>query len=260
MDALAALGRAGCDAETGWSSGYAVKFAAQLVRYREARQANGESSMTQIVLLVLSAAAGFVGYREAAKFERQSRKRLLGLPTWGCGVVFGVVGLVAAFFASAFVLGALIVFVTYDRTAQYERQQHQGPLGMTAWVWGVGSGIFAASGAAVTSTFFWGLLCGFCGLGGALYLALDERNMLLAEVKVWRAENARLLAERRTTTQSSGSTSSPRPPLASVRDTATAARADSASSIVGLGFGSSRTPSAKRQGSRFGENDLLPRR
>ena len=216
--------------------------------------------MAQVVVVVLAAAAGFVAYEEAAKFERQSRKRLLGRPSWGWGVVFGVLGLVAAFFASAFVLGALVGFVTYDSTARYERQQHEGPFGIAAWQWGVGSGIFAASGAALTSTLFWGLVCGFCGLGGALYLALDERNTLLAEVKVWRAENAKLLAERRTTPHSSGATSSPAPSTPGVGEPQPRPEPTPPPRPWGTVSPLPAAKSAQRQGSRSGENDLLPRR
>ena len=56
--------------------------------------------------LVLAAVAGFVGYNQAAIYERIFRKPVLARPSWQCGAACGVVAFLVALVTSTAVSGA----------------------------------------------------------------------------------------------------------------------------------------------------------
>jgi hypothetical protein len=144
--------------------------------------------MAQLVLLVLAGLTGFVGYHEAAKHEKRFRKGPWGISALLWGVVCFFFGLVGALLASALVIGALTGFVGYHEAAKHERQNREGPWGISALLWGVVCCCFGLVGALVTSTLVWGVVCSFLGLVGALLLLTAEKNTLIAEKDALLAE------------------------------------------------------------------------
>jgi hypothetical protein len=152
--------------------------------------------MAQVFVLVAAAMVGFVGYDEAAKFERGHGKRLLSIPPRAAAVVGGVVGLVATFLLPILVVAGLVAYVAYREVAAYERLDRDGLFGITPLVAAAVGFSFGLFGAVVTQAWAWGIVCAYLALIGALLLSFEERNRLVDEKRVLVSERNALLAEK----------------------------------------------------------------
>ena len=154
--------------------------------------------MQQLVLVVLAALAGVVGYNEAQKFARRSGRDLWGRPAWVWGIASCLLGLVGAFFASALVVAALTGVVGYCEGERFQRNYGEAASDVPAWVWGVLCAFVGLIGALLLSTLAWGVVCCVALLLGSVILLNAEKNTLIAEKTVLMRENTRLIAEKDT--------------------------------------------------------------
>jgi hypothetical protein len=154
--------------------------------------------MALLVLLVLAGATGFVSYSEATKFETVAEKRFYGMSPKACAGAGFLVGLLVAFIAAPVVLGALIGYAGYSEAVIFERQFRERVLDVSPVMWAVASFVVGLFGALLTSPLACGVVCTLAGLGGALFLAVDERNTLRAEKEKLLAEKSALLTEKTT--------------------------------------------------------------
>jgi MFS family permease len=152
--------------------------------------------MAMVFVFVVAAIVGFVGYDEAAKYERQHEKQLFSLPPRVAGVVSGLLGLAGAFLLAMLVVALLVAYVAFREVALYERLDREGLYGITPPVGAAVGFSFGLFGAVVTQAWVWGIVCGFLALIGALLLSIEERNRLVDEKRVLVSERNALLAEK----------------------------------------------------------------
>jgi hypothetical protein len=162
--------------------------------------------MAQLVLVVLAVLAGFAGAYESVKLEARFPNRPWRVSRRALGVGCFVVGLVLAFFAAPVLIGALLGVLGHNAATSYRARQGDGFLGIPALAWAGACAFFGFMGTALTSPVAWSVVSAFSVLGGALFLLVTERNVLIAERDMWVAENRRLLAER---TKAQGATPPP---------------------------------------------------
>lgn len=152
--------------------------------------------MAHVVSVVLAVMAGLAGYYEVGKFERRRYERppsiLSQTAAGGCFLA----GLAVTVFVPAVVAGALVGFVGYNEAETYEKQCKERFQALPALAWGAVAGFLGFVAAAVTSPVACLVAGAFAGLAGALLLVVDEKHRLLAENRMWIAENRRLLVER----------------------------------------------------------------
>jgi hypothetical protein len=179
--------------------------------------------MTQLfVVAAIAAIAGFVGYDEAAKYEREHEEPLFGLPLRVAAGASGLLGLVAAFVLPILAVAGLVAYVGYRGVATYERLDREGLFGVTPSVGAAVGFSFGLFGAVVASAWIWGIVCAFLALIGALLLSREERNRLVDEKRVLVSEKNALLAEKDKARQGT-STRRPTAPVAAAPAPAAAA-------------------------------------
>jgi MFS family permease len=152
--------------------------------------------MAMVFVFVVAAIVGFVGYDEAARYERQHEKQLFSLPPRVAGVVSGLLGLAGAFLLAMLVVALLVAYVAFREVTLYERLDREGLYGITPAVGAAVGFSFGLFGAVVTQAWVWGIVCGFLALIGALLLSFEERNRLVDEKRVLVSERNALLAEK----------------------------------------------------------------
>ena len=152
--------------------------------------------MAMLFVFVVAAIVGFVGFDEAARYEREHDKQLFGLPPRVAAVVCGLLGLVGAFMLAVLVVALVVAYAGYREVAWYERLDREGLFGITPSVGAAVGFSFGLFGAVVASAWIWGIFCALLALVGALLLSLEERNRLADEKRALVAERNALLAEK----------------------------------------------------------------
>ncbi len=153
--------------------------------------------MTQLfVVAALAAIVAFVGYYEAAQFEREHEKRFYGVQPRGAAVVGAVLGLAGGFVVPILVVAGLAAYAGYREVAIYERLDREGLFGITPPVGAALGFSFGLFGAVVTEAWAWGVVCAFLALVGALLISFAERERLLDEKRMLTSERNVLLAEK----------------------------------------------------------------
>ncbi len=154
--------------------------------------------MAQLVLVVVVAAfAGLIGYSEACRVELRFSEGPWGLSASVCGVACFAAALVGGYLAMPLMFAAEAGIVGHHEAASYQRLYRNDLFKKPPWVWGIGSGAFAFAGVLLTSTITWGLVSVIAALVCSLLLVSAERDRLMADHEAIAVEKNALLAEKK---------------------------------------------------------------
>lgn len=226
--------------------------------------------MAQLVLVVVVAAfAGLIGYGEAGRVEERFNEGPWGLSASVCGVACFAAALVGGYVAMPLVFAAEAGIGGYHGTADYERLYRKQLFRKPPWIWGLGSAVFAFAGALWASTITWGIACVIAALVCRLLLVTIERDLLIADHEALATERNGLLAEKKTLIAQRAQVDTIAKPHAQTHSHAVAAalRAEQQRArprVPTFGTQSSVVParqsSQQSANTRFGDgSDLLPR-
>jgi hypothetical protein len=152
--------------------------------------------MAQLVLIVLTALAAAAGYWETVRFTEEHGGSFTGVTPRRGAIACGVVGLIVAVFMPALVVGALAGVVGYHEARKLAATWREAPFGIPVPGWVVACVAFGFGSATLTSPAVSLVVCGFLALVGALFVSIEECDVLADEKRVLQTENRALFAQR----------------------------------------------------------------